>query len=87
MKAFIPNLSNYQGARTLIRLAEDFFNQKEYVKALRVTDVILKVYKDHKKTLGMRLSIAKALIKLCRNGVENAWLNYEINRINQISSE
>jgi glyoxylase-like metal-dependent hydrolase (beta-lactamase superfamily II) len=87
VESIYPELINLAGGKgTMQKLAEDFFNQKEYVKALHATDIILKVFKDDKKILDMRLSIVKALRAISTNGVEIAWLSHEIDRINQIDS-
>ena len=69
------------GSDAMLKLAENFISQKAYVKALFVTDIILQTHKDDKKALETRLSIAKALRSLSRNGIENMWLDHEIERL------
>lgn len=73
-----PELVKISGIEALIQKAEQLLSNKEYVKVLHLTDVILNSNPDNKKANEIRLEALEALRGSTRNYVERIWLDYGI---------
>lgn len=85
VQSIYPDLITLAGGPdSLVKLAENYKNQGEYVKALHVSSMILSAEKNNRGALIVRLAVLKELRSRSTNNVENSWLNYEIARITSL---
>lgn len=66
------------GAASIVRRAEELAGQKEFVRALHLTDVVLAQEPAHRPALNARLKALKGLRASSTNYIENIWLDYGI---------
>jgi alkyl sulfatase BDS1-like metallo-beta-lactamase superfamily hydrolase len=66
------------GSEALTKQALEFVNNKDEVKALHVTDIVLAAEPANKPALEARLAALRSLLSKCGNYIEANWLRYGI---------
>ncbi|TFG74923.1 MAG: MBL fold metallo-hydrolase, partial [Chrysiogenales bacterium] len=72
------DLNKLAGEDKIIKKAEEYFNKKEYVKVLHLTDVILHFDPNHKSANEIRIKALKSLQAGSGNFIEGIWLKHGI---------
>jgi glyoxylase-like metal-dependent hydrolase (beta-lactamase superfamily II) len=73
-----PELVELAGADAIVRKAQACLDQKEYVKVLHLTDVVLAADPSHQQARQVRRNALQALKAASGNYIEKIWLNYGI---------
>jgi alkyl sulfatase BDS1-like metallo-beta-lactamase superfamily hydrolase len=70
------------GTEALLMRAEKLFNEKEFVKVLYLTEIILNSDPKNEIAKQMRIKALESLKAGTRNYIERIWLNYGIKLVN-----
>ncbi|MBN2355649.1 MBL fold metallo-hydrolase, partial [candidate division KSB1 bacterium] len=74
------DLVDLAGPASMVKRAQSLLDNKEYVRVLHLTDVILKADATHRETNEIRLQALQALKAGTRNYIERIWLDYGIRK-------
>ncbi len=77
------DLMELAGIEAINQRAEKLLNEKEYVKVLHLTDIVLQLNQDNKTTNEIRRKTLEALKTGTRNYIERVWLDYGIRTSNE----
>jgi len=76
--ALYSDLVGLAGEEKLLEKAQEYFDKKEYVQVLHLTEIVLKVNPLHKSANQIRMNALKELKAGTFNFIERIWLNYAI---------
>ena len=78
VSSIYSDLVNLIGSEEIVKKANERTNAGELVKALHLTDIVLKADPDNKAALEARLNALRALRFKCKNGIEFQFLNNDV---------
>ena len=83
VSSIYPDLVELAGVDALNSRAEKLLDDKEYVKVLHLTDIVLKVELSNRITNEIRMKALEGLKAGTRNYIERIWLDYGIRSIKE----
>ena len=83
VSSIYSDLVEIAGVDVINSRAEKLLNEKEYVKVLYLTDVVLKSDPNNKTTNEFRLKALESLKSGTRNYIERIWLDYGIRTVKE----
>jgi alkyl sulfatase BDS1-like metallo-beta-lactamase superfamily hydrolase len=71
------------GADVIAKIATEFIEKGEYVRALLLTDIAIKAEPDNSNVLNVRISALEKLRNRSNNSNEKGWLSSDINKLRE----